>query len=241
MIFSNESMLWILIAIVAVISIFWKGFWKRLAEDIQTVFEKDPAAKNIIEVLLCYPGLHALWLHRIAHSLYEERLILLARIISHINRFLTGIEIHPGAKIGRRFFIDHGAGVVIGETGEIGDDVLLYQGVVLGGTSHEKKKRHPTLKNNVVVGAGAIVLGAITVGEGARIGAGSVVVKDVPEGATVVGIPGKIVEPKELRPKADLEHGRLPDPVAAEIGSAREAIRKLEERIEKLERDAVDK
>lgn len=227
---SNEFILGISLLIVAIISIFYNGFWKRITEDIQTVFEKDPAAKNILEVLLCYPGLHALWLHQIAHSLYEEKFIVLARIISHINRFLTGIEIHPGAKIGRRFFIDHGAGVVIGETSEIGDDVLLYQGVVLGGTTHEKKKRHPTLKNNVVVGAGAIILGAITVGEEAKIGAGSVVVKDVPPGATVVGIPGRVVEPKELRPKVDLEHGRLPDPIA-------EAIRKLEERIEKLEKE----
>ena len=233
---SNETILGVLIIIVAVISIFWRGFWKRITEDIQTVFEKDPAAKNFVEVLLCYPGLHALWLHRIAHSLYGERLIVLARIVSHINRFLTGIEIHPGAKIGRRFFIDHGSGVVIGETTEIEDDVLLYQGVVLGGTSHEKKKRHPTLQNNVIVGAGAIVLGAITVGEGAKIGAGSVVVNDVPRDAIVVGIPGRVVEPGKPHPKVDLEHGRLPDPVAAEVGSVREALRKLEERIEKLEK-----
>jgi len=226
---SNESILWGLIVIVAVISIFWRGFWKRIAEDVRTVFEKDPAARNIVEVLLCYPGLHALWLHRISHSLYEERLILLARIVSHVNRFLTGIEIHPGAKIGRRFFIDHGAGVVIGETSEIGNDVLLYQGAVLGGTTHEKKKRHPTLEDNVVVGAGAIVLGAITVGEGARIGAGSVVVRDVPQGATVVGIPGKVVGGDRPHPQIDLDHGKLPDPVA-------EALRKLEERIQKLEK-----
>jgi len=234
---SNETILGILIVIVAVISIFYKGFWKRLTEDIQTVFEKDPAAKNVVEVLLCYPGLHALWLHHIAHSLYEERLIVPARLVSHISRFLTGIEIHPGAKIGRRFFIDHGAGVVIGETSEIGDDVLLYQGVVLGGTTHEKKKRHPTLQNNVIVGAGAVVLGAIIVGEGAKIGAGSVVVSDVPQNTTVVGVPGKAVEPGKPHPKVDLEHGRLPDPVAAEMGSVREALRKLEERIEKLEKE----
>jgi serine O-acetyltransferase len=214
---------------VAVISIFRRGFWKRLAEDIRTVFEKDPAAKNVFEVLLLYPGLHALWLHRIAHSLYEEKLFFISRLVSHINRFLTGIEIHPGAKIGRRFFIDHGAGVVIGETSEIEDDVLLYQGVVLGGTTHEKKKRHPTLKNNVVVGAGAIILGAITVGEEAKIGAGSVVVRDVPRGATVVGVPGRVVGGDKPHPKIDLDHGKLPDPVA-------EALRKLEERIEKLEK-----
>jgi len=225
---STGSVTGILLLLVIVISIFSRGFWKRISEDIRTVFEKDPAAKNIVEVLLCYPGLHALWMHRIAHSLYEEGFIVLSRIVSHINRFLTGIEIHPGAKIGRRFFIDHGAGVVIGETSEIGDDVLLYQGVVLGGTSLEKKKRHPTLEDDVVIGAGAIVLGAITIGKGARVGAGSVVIKDVPAGATVVGVPGRIVTPKELRPKVDLEHGRLPDPVA-------EALRRLEERIKKLE------
>jgi len=225
---STGSVTGILLLLVIVISIFSRGFWKRISEDIRTVFEKDPAAKNIVEVLLCYPGLHALWMHRIAHSLYEEGFIVLSRIVSHINRFLTGIEIHPGAKIGRRFFIDHGAGVVIGETSEIGDDVLLYQGVVLGGTSLEKKKRHPTLEDDVVIGAGAIVLGAITIGKGARVGAGSVVIKDVPAGATVVGVPGRIVAPKELRPKVDLEHGRLPDPVA-------EALRRLEERIKKLE------
>jgi len=186
-------------------------------------------------VLLCYPGLHALWGHRIAHFLWQHRLRLLARITSHINRFFTGIEIHPGARIGRRFFIDHGAGVVIGETTEIGDDVLLYQGVVLGGTTLEKKKRHPTLGNNVEMGTGAVALGPITIGEGARIGSGSVVIKSVPAGATVVGIPGRVVS-KEPHPPTDLEHARLPDPIAAAIRNIQNEQRKLEGRLSKLER-----
>ena len=149
--------------------------FKTLKEDIQNIFAKDPAAKNTLEVVLCYPGLHAVWFYWIAHWFYRKKMYTVARIISHISRLVTGIEIHPGAKIGRRFFIDHGMGVVIGETTEIGDNVLMYQGVVLGGTSLEKKKRHPTLENNVVIGAGAIVLGAINIGDNARIGAGSVI------------------------------------------------------------------
>ncbi|OGO24297.1 MAG: serine O-acetyltransferase, partial [Chloroflexi bacterium RBG_16_50_9] len=163
--------------------------FKTIKEDIQTVFAKDPAARSVIEVLLCYPGLHAIWAHRVAHFLWQHRFRLLARLVSHINRFFTNIEIHPGATIGRRFFIDHGAGVLIGETAEIGDDVLLYTGVVLGGTTLEKKKRHPTLGNGVEMGSGAIALGAITIGDGARIGAGSVVIRSVPPKVTVVGIP----------------------------------------------------
>lgn len=207
---------------------------RTLREDIRTVFAKDPAARSIAEVITCYPGLHALWLHRLANFLWRHHLRLLARMLSHCNRFLTGIEIHPGAGIGRRFFIDHGAGVVIGETAEIGDDVLLYQGVVLGGTSLKKGKRHPTLANNVVVGAGAIVLGAITIGDGARIGSGSVVVNPVPPGATVVGIPGRVID-EHRKPIVDLEHGRLPDPVAEAIRLVLGEQAKLEERLEKLE------
>lgn len=205
-----------------------------LREDIRTVFVKDPAARSVAEVITCYPGLHALWLHRIANLLWRYHLRLLARMLSHCNRFLTGIEIHPGAKIGRRFFIDHGAGVVIGETSEIGDDVLIYQGVVLGGTSLKKGKRHPTLADNVVIGAGAIVLGAITIGNGARIGSGSVVVKSVPLGATVVGIPGRVID-EHRKPTLDLEHGRLPDPVAEAIKLVLDEQTKLEQRLEKLE------
>jgi serine O-acetyltransferase len=205
-----------------------------LREDIRTVFAKDPAARSVVEVITCYPGLHALWLHRIAHLLWRYRLWLLARMLSHCSRFLTGIEIHPGAKIGRRFFIDHGAGVVIGETSEIGDDVLIYQGAVLGGTSLKKGKRHPTLADNVVIGAGATVLGAITIGSGARIGSGSVVVKAVPPGATVVGIPGRVID-EHRKPIVDLEHGKLPDPVADAIRLVLNEQSKLEQRLEKLE------
>jgi serine O-acetyltransferase len=165
--------------------------FKTLREDIRTVFAEDPAARNILEVVFLYPGLHALWFHRLAHWLWEHRLRFFARSLSHCARFLTGIEIHPGAKIGRRFFIDHGMGVVIGETAEIGNDVLIYQGVVLGGTTLQKKKRHPTIGNNVVIGSAAILLGPIIVGDGARIGANSVVVGSVPPGAVVVGVPGR--------------------------------------------------
>jgi len=208
--------------------------FKTLREDIKTVFARDPAARSVPEVIFCYPGLRALWYHRVAHFLWRHRLKFLARFCSHTSRFLTGIEIHPGAKIGRRFFIDHGAGVVIGETAEIGDDVLLYQGVVLGGTSLRKEKRHPTVGNNVVMGTGAVALGAITIGDGARIGAGSVVVKSVPPGATVVGVPGRIVEDRH-EPLLDLEHGKLPDPVAEAIRLVLREQEKLEERLNRLE------
>ncbi|MFC2002039.1 serine O-acetyltransferase [Chloroflexota bacterium] len=208
--------------------------FKSFREDIHTVFTKDPAARSVAEVILCYPGLHALWSHRLAHFMWGHKLRLLARIISQINRFLTGIEIHPGARIGRRFFIDHGAGVVIGETSEIGDDSLLYQGVVLGGTTLEKKKRHPTLGNNVIMGTGAVALGPITIGDGARIGSGSVVVKSVPPGSTVVGIPGRVVTDRQ-KPIMDLEHGKLPDPVAEAIRLVLREQDKLEERLKRLE------
>jgi serine O-acetyltransferase len=207
---------------------------KTLREDIQTVFAKDPAARNTLEVIFCYPGLHALWFHRFAHFLWQHKLRFLARLLSHINRFLTGVEIHPGARIGRRFFIDHGAGVVIGETSEIGDDVLLYQGVALGGTTLKKGKRHPTIGNNVVMGTGAVALGAITIGDGAKVGAGSVVVKSVPPGATVVGIPGRITEDHQ-KPIMDLEHGDLPDPVAEAIRFVLTEQDKFEERLRRLE------
>lgn len=190
--------------------------FNTLREDVRTVFAKDPAARTTLEVVFCYPGLHALWLHRLAHFLRRHRLRLLARLLSHISRFLTGIEIHPGARVGRRFFIDHGAGVVIGETAEVGNDVLMYQGVVLGGTTLKKGKRHPSVGNGVVIGAGAVLLGAITIEDGARIGAGSVVVKSVPPGATVVGVPGRVVKERG-KPLVDLEHGNLPDPVAEAI------------------------
>jgi serine O-acetyltransferase len=207
----------------------------RMREDIRTVFSEDPAARSMLEVLLCYPGLHALWLYRLAHRLWSSGDRTLARLVSHFGRMVTGIEIHPGAVIGRRFFIDHGMGVVIGETAEIGDDVLLYQGVVLGGTSLEKKKRHPTIRNNVVIGAGAIVLGAIEVGEGARVGAGSVVVKPVPPCATVVGVPGRITG-EQGDQKISLDHARLPDPVAEALRAVLDRVAAQEQRIVELEK-----
>lgn len=208
--------------------------FKRVKEDIKAVFAKDPAAKSALEVIFCYPGLHALWLHRIAHWFWNHKLLFFGRLLSHINRFLTGIEIHPGAKIGRRFFIDHGMGVVLGETTEVGDDVLLYQGVVLGGTSLRKGKRHPTIGNGVVIGTGATLLGDIEVGDGAKIGAGSVVVKSVPKGATVVGIPGKVIE-EHRKPVVDLEHGKLPDPIAEAVRFVLRRQDDVEKRIRELE------
>lgn len=210
-----------------------------LKEDIETVFAEDPAARSTMEVILCYPGLHALWLHRLAHIWWNNGYLFLARLLSHLNRFITGIEIHPGAQIGRRFFIDHGMGVVIGETTEIGDDVLLYQGVVLGGTSLNKGKRHPTIGDNVVIGSGAKVLGPINIGSGSKIGAGSVVVKSVPPDSTVVGVPGRTVEEHEKRSKAtiDLEHGRLPDPVLQAINSLKDEIKDLNNKVKQSEEE----
>ena len=187
----------------------------RLRKDIEAIFERDPAAKSTLEVLLCYPGLHAILFHRLAHSLHRRGLILLPRLISQFARFLTGIEIHPGAKIGNGVFIDHGMGVVIGETAELGDNCTLYHGVTLGGTGKEKGKRHPTIGNNVVVATGAKVLGPIVVGDYAKIGAGSVVLNNVPAHTTVVGVPGRVVIYDGDRvPSVDLNHENLPDPVA---------------------------
>lgn len=211
--------------------------FRYIREDIQTVFDRDPAARSKLEVLLFYPGLHALWLHRLAHCLWKRRLRLLARLVSHNARFLTGIEIHPNATIGRRFFIDHGAGVVIGETAEIGDDVLLYQGVVLGGTTLEKKKRHPTIGNNVVVGSAAILLGPIAIGDGSRIGANSVVVNSVPPNSVVVGVPGRVVGGLK-ESVMDLEHGKLPDPFSEAIKLILEEQVRLSERMGKLEKSS---
>ena len=210
--------------------------WERLKEDIRTIKDRDPAAKNVVEIFLCYPGLHAIWLHRIAHALYQRGWFTTARLVSHFGRGFTGIEIHPGAKIGRRLFIDHGMGVVIGETTEIGDDCLIYKGVVLGGTTLEKKKRHPTLGNRVIIGSNSTVLGAISIGDGARIGSGSVVVKPVPPGATVVGVPGRIVE--SLTPEKedlDFEHGNLPDPLSDIMKMLLQLHSKLEDRVKRLE------
>jgi serine O-acetyltransferase len=208
--------------------------FRTLREDIQAALARDPAARSKLEVLLFYPGLHALLLHRIAHFLWKHKLRLLSRFVSHTARFLTAVEIHPGAVIGRRFFIDHGSGVVIGETAEIGDDVLMYQGVVLGGTTLEKKKRHPTIGNNVVIGSAAILLGAITIGENSRIGANSVVVRSVPPGSVVVGVPGRIVGGRQ-ESVMDLEHGNLPDPFSEAVRLILEEQARLIERLKKVE------
>lgn len=209
----------------------YMGIIERLQEDIKTVFREDPAARNTVEVILCYPGLHAIWTHRISHWIWNKDFKTLGRFLSHMSRFLTGIEIHPGANIGRRFFIDHGMGVVIGETAEIGDDVLIYQGVVLGGVSQEKTKRHPTIGSKVVIGAGAVLLGPIKVGDGSKIGAGSVVINDVPENSTVVGVLGRVILERATKKVSgvDLDHNKLPDPVI-------EVLHRLERRIENLER-----
>jgi serine O-acetyltransferase len=210
--------------------------FKQIRRDIRVIFERDPAARSIWEVILCYPGFHALLIHRVAHWLYRHGFVLLARLVSQFSRFLTGIEIHPGAKIGQGFFIDHGMGVVIGETSEIGDNVTLYQGVTLGGTGKEKGKRHPTIGNNVVIGAGAKVLGSITVGNDVKIGAGSVVNRSVPPDSTVVGVPGRIVVHKGVSIDAqDLRHGDLPDPVTDMLQELRTRIENLEKRSSKEE------
>jgi len=226
--------------------------FEGLKEDIRSVFHRDPAARNTFEVLTNYPGLHALWMHRIAHGLWRRGLKWLGRFVSTVSRWFTGIEIHPGAQIGRRFFIDHGMGVVIGETAVIGDDVTLYQGVTLGGTSWNKGKRHPTLKDGVVVGAGAKVLGPFDVGENAKVGSNAVVTKEVPAGATVVGIPGRIIlqsvvtEATEVdedkRKKMEENFGfdayglsdEMPDPVARSIRSMLDHMHLVDERMNQM-------
>ena len=204
--------------------------FQTMREDVGVVKERDPAARTAVEILLCYPGLHAVWMHRAAHALWRARLKTVARWVSHVARFLTGIEIHPGAAIGRRFFIDHGMGVVIGETTEIGHDVVLYQGVTLGGVSLERTKRHPTLGSNIVVGAGAKILGPVRIGDGARIGASSVVVQDVPAGTTVVGIPARPVgaQPREEAEHITLHHERIADPTEQALNALDARLRALE-------------
>jgi serine O-acetyltransferase len=212
------------------------GFFERMREDVQTVFHNDPAARTTLEVILAYPGVHAIWLHRFAHWLWNHRLKLFARMVSEVARFFTGIEIHPGATIGRRLFIDHGMGVVMGETTEIGDDVLIYQGVTLGGTSLKKEKRHPTIEDHVMVSAGASVIGPVRIGRGSRIGAGAVVVSSAPPYSTIVGIPGKVIEGESARQDvAELEHGHLPDPVARAINNLVEKMNRLGVRMEEIE------
>jgi len=205
--------------------------FRAIREQITTVLNEDPAAKSVIEIFLCYPGFHAILAHRVAHKLYCWRVPLLPRLISQISRFFTQIEIHPGATIGRRFFIDHGSGVVIGETAEIGDDCLLYQGVTLGGTGNERGKRHPTLGNHVVIGTGAKVLGNIRIGNNVKVGAGSVVVHAVPDNSTVVGVPGRVVR---VRPEGPLEHGRLPDPEGQAIDDLARRVTELESMVRQL-------
>lgn len=210
--------------------------FRAVREQIDTIFREDPAANSVLEILFCYPGFHAVLMHRLAHQLYMKRIRFLARIVSQIGRAFTGIEIHPGARIGRRFFIDHGMGVVIGETAEIGDDVLLYQGVTLGGTGNERGKRHPTIGNNVIIGTGAAVLGNIVVGDHVRVGAGSVVIRTVPANSTVVGIPGRVVRgPAHI----DLEHGRLPDPEGQLIEDLAKRVRELESEVREMRRERM--
>lgn len=209
---------------------------ETLKMDIQAARERDPAARSTLEIILAYPGIHALWIHRLAHWLWNRGVPLLPRLISHLNRWLTGIEIHPGAKIGKGVFIDHGMGVVIGETAEIGDNVTLYQGVTLGGTGKEKGKRHPTVGRNVVIAAGAKVLGPITIGDDSKVGAGAVVIRDVPPRCTVVGVPGKVVV-REGEPVIDLHHEAIPDPVMDRIEALDAMIRGLEERLERTHRE----
>ena len=204
-----------------------------IREQIDTIFREDPAAKSVLEIFLCYPGFHAILLHRAAHWLHRKGVPLVPRLISQTSRFLTGIEIHPGASIGRRFFIDHGMGVVIGETTEIGDDVLLYQGVTLGGTGNEQGKRHPTIGNQVVIGTGAKVLGSIRVGNRVKIGAGSVVVDAVPDNSTVVGVPGRIVR-RRGEQEGQLDHGHLPDPEGQAIEDLKRRVAEMEAEMRQL-------
>lgn len=207
--------------------------FKKIRSDIQAVFENDPAARGWFEVVLTYSGLHAIWAHRMAHFLYKRRWFSVARFISQVSRFMTGIEIHPGATIGNRLFIDHGMGVVIGETCEIGDDVVIYQGVTLGGTGKEKGKRHPTIGNNVVISSGAKVLGSFSVGDQSNIGANSVVLKEVPSNSTVVGIPGRIV--KQDGRRVDRLSQQLPDPVVDSLRSMQKELERLQEEVRTLQ------
>lgn len=206
----------------------------HLKDDLKAVFDRDPAVRNVFEIFLCYPGFHAMLFYRLSHGLWTRKFYLLGRFISHLGRFFTGIEIHPGAKIGKGFFIDHGMGVVIGETAEIGDNCTIYHQVTLGGTSWAKEKRHPTLGNNVVVGSGAKILGPFLVGDNAKIGSNSVVVKEVPLNATVVGVPGRMVVSGEKPAGVDLQHGDLPDPVAKAVSCMMDQIHALEKKVSEL-------
>lgn len=218
------------------------GIFQMFKEDVDVVFDQDPAARSYLEVILTYAGLHAIWSHRIAHGFYKRKFFFIARVISQISRFFTGIEIHPGATIGKRFFIDHGMGVVVGETCEIGDNVTIFQGVTLGGTGKEKGKRHPTLEDNVLVATGAKVLGSITIGKNSKVGAGSVVLHEVPENSTVVGIPGHVVVQngkKVEKTRKDLDHHKLPDPVYDRLNEMEEEIKQMCEELN-IERKRSD-
>ncbi|AXI11058.1 serine O-acetyltransferase [Oceanobacillus zhaokaii] len=214
--------------------------FKRMKEDMDVVFEQDPAARTYFEVFLTYSGVHAVWNHRIAHAFYKKKLFFIARVISQVSRFFTGIEIHPGAVIGRRLFIDHGMGVVIGETCEIGDNVTIFQGVTLGGTGKEKGKRHPTVKDNALISTGAKVLGAITIGESSKVGGGAVVIKDVPDHSTVVGIPGRVVVQNGERVRTDLDHHKIPDPVADRCKELQQEIDRLKIEIDRMKEGKAD-
>ncbi|PPA68583.1 serine O-acetyltransferase [Jeotgalibacillus proteolyticus] len=215
--------------------------FKRIKEDIDTVFDQDPAARSAIEVILTYSGLHAIWGYRIAHVFYRRKMYFIARVISQIARFFTGIEIHPAARIGRRFFIDHGMGVVIGETCEIGNNVTVFQGVTLGGTGKEKGKRHPTLEDNVLIATGAKVLGSIVIGENSKVGAGSVVLHNVPANSTVVGIPGKVVVRNGVRCRRDLDHQDMPDPIMDRIRHLETELAFVQDQLKKeRERSSVN-
>jgi serine O-acetyltransferase len=212
------------------------GVASRMREDIQMVLDHDPAARSTLEVVLAYPGIHAIWMYRVAHWLWNRDLKLIARLITELSRFLNGIEIHPGAQIGRRLFIDHGMGVVMGETTEIGDDVLIYQGVTLGGTSLKKEKRHPTIEDNVMISSGAAVIGPVTIGKGSRIGAGAVVVSSAPPYSTIVGIPGKVIEGQSAKTDVvQLDHAKLPDPVARAMNTLVEKLNILTARMGEIE------
>lgn len=213
------------------------NIFKTLKEEINAVFERDPAARSTLEIIFCYPGFHAIIFYRISHWFWEKKFYFLGRFISHLGRFFTGIEIHPGAKIGKNFFIDHGMGVVIGETAEIGDNVTIYHGVTLGGVSLNKGKRHPTIGNNVIIGSGAKILGPFKVGDNSKIGSNSVVVKEVPPNSTVVGIPGRIVSGEK---KIDFDHSNLPDPVAKAIECIIERVVSIEKEIKNIKKDKND-
>lgn len=209
--------------------------FSTLKEDLKVVFERDPAVRSVLEIIFCYPGFHAILFYRLAHGLWVRKFYFVGRFVSHLGRFFTGIEIHPGARIGKGFFIDHGMGVVIGETAEIGENCTLYHGVTLGGTSWAKEKRHPTLGNNVIVGSGAKILGPFEMGDNSKVGSNSVVVKEVPANCTVVGVPGRVVLAEgEAKQKVDLQHDKLPDPEAKAITCLFDQVRSLERKVAAL-------